>query len=266
MDLHLQGQHVLITGGSKGIGFACARAFLLEGARVSLVARNGEGLRRAADALGKEALTNEGAVFVHATDLRDADLARDAVTSVERERGPIDVLVNSAGAAKRTPADELTPEHWHDAMQAKYFTYINVIDCLIKRMAERGHGVIVNIIGIGGKVAVPLHLPGGAANAALMLATAGLASVYGPKGVRINAVNPAMTMTERLKEGIAVESGYTGLTPEEILRRVAGSLPLGRPAEAAEVADVVVFLSSSRASYVSGAVLSMDGAAMPIVV
>ena len=91
---------------------------------------------------------------------------------------PIDVLVNSAGAAKRTPPDELTPAAWRAAFDAKFFSYINVIDPMVKRMAARGGGVIVSVIGGGGKVASSTHLAGGAANAALMLATAGLGAAY----------------------------------------------------------------------------------------
>lgn len=266
MDLELQGRHVLITGGSKGIGLACGRAFLNEGAEVSLIARSIEGLGAAAKWLNEAVPTARNGAFVYAADLRDAVAAKAAIVAIERNRGCIDILVNCAGAAKRTPPEELTPPHWHDAMEAKFFTYMNVIDPLIKLMGERGHGVILNVVGIGGKIAGPLHLAGGAANAALMLATAGLAAIYGPKGIRVNAVNPAMTMTERLKEGIAMESRYKGITTEEVLAHLGSSIPLRRAAEAAEVASVVVFLCSSRASYVSGAMLSMDGAATPIVV
>ena len=100
---------------------------------------------------------------------------------VERAFGVVDVLVNSAGTAKCTPADELTAAAWHDDMQPKFFTYIHVINPPIKRMGERGQGAVVNIIGSGGKVATVKHLAGGAANAALMLASAGHAATYAGK-------------------------------------------------------------------------------------
>ena len=100
------------------------------------------------------------------------------------------MLVNSAGAARRYAPDDLDAAAWHAAMDAKFFSYIHPLDVVVKRMAARGRGAIVNIIGAGGKVANPVHLPGGAANAALMLATTGLAAAFGPKGVRINGINP----------------------------------------------------------------------------
>lgn len=263
MDLNLAGQHILITGGSKGIGLACARGFLQEGARVSLVARNAETLKLAQQALQREFVAASVLAFV--ADLQDAMLAAGMVDAAEREGGAVDVLVNSAGAARRTLPDELTPKAWHDAMMAKYFSYIHVIDPVVKRMAKRGRGVIVNVVGAGGKVASPTHLPGGAANAALMLVSAGLAAAYGPKGVRVNAVNPGMTLTERLVEGMATDARLHGITPEEATARAASRLPLGRIAKPAEIADAVVFLASPRASYISGAIVAMDGAVTPLV-
>jgi NAD(P)-dependent dehydrogenase (short-subunit alcohol dehydrogenase family) len=114
-------------------------------------------------------------------------------------------------------------------------------------------------------VASPIHLPGGAANAALMLVSAGLAAAYGPKGVRVNAVNPGLTLTERLKEGMAADAKVNQISEEEALRRANERLPLRRIAEPEEIANAVVFLASPRASYISGAILAMDGAVTPMV-
>ena len=106
------------------------------------------------------------------------------VDQVESDIGAIDVLVNSAGAARRSAPADLDAAAWHAAMDAKYFSYIHPLDAVLKRMAARGRGAVVNIIGSGGKVANPVHLPGGAANAALMLASTGLAAAFAPKGIR----------------------------------------------------------------------------------
>ena len=165
MDLGLTGKVVLITGGSKGIGLACARAFAAEGARVAICSRDQANLDRA--------LADLNQAFGFAADLVDPEAAAALVQAVESRVGPVDVLVNSAGAAGRMAPEDLTPQAWRTAMDAKYFTTINVLDPLVKRMAARGHGVIINVIGVGGKVASPAHLAGGAANAALMLVTAG---------------------------------------------------------------------------------------------
>ncbi len=263
MDLHLRDQHILITGGSKGIDLACAEAFLREGARVSLVSRDAGNLARARERLAAD---GHERIHTHAADLRDAQAALAALDAAQAALGPVDVLVNSAGAAKRTPAPELTPQAWHDAMQAKYFSYIHMIDPTIQRMAQRGRGSIVNVVGNGGKVASPIHLPGGAANAALMLASAGLAAAYGPQGIRVNAINPGLTLTDRLQEGMAADARLQGIPTDEAMRRAVARIPLGRMAEPEEIARAVLFLASSAASYVTGVCLTMDGAATPLVV
>ena len=263
MDLQLSGRHVLVTGGSRGIGLACARGFLREGAKLSLAGRSREHLDAALAQLRSE---GHDAVRGYAADLTDAQAALAMLDAAEAGLGPVDVLVNSAGAARRTPFDELRPQAWHDAMQAKFFTYIHVMDPVIKRMGARGAGAIVNIIGMGGKIATPTHLAGGAANAALMLATAGLATAYGPRGVRVNAVNPAMTLTDRMAEGLAAEARLRQRSEEDVRRDAEARMPLGRIATPEDIADAVLFLCSPRAGYISGAIVSMDGAATPMVV
>lgn len=266
MDLELNDRHVLVTGGSKGIGLACAEAFLREGARVSLVSRERAHLDAALERLTQVLPGSVGRCAGFAADLRDATAAAAVLDQVVQWGGAIDVLVNSAGAARRTPPDELDAQAWHDAMAAKFFTYVHAMNLVVKAMGQRGQGVIVNVIGNGGKVASPVHLPGGAANAALMLATAGLAAAYGSRGVRVLAVNPAQTHTERLRSGMEALARADGISVAQALERATRSVPLGRLAQPEEVANVVVFLASPRASYVTGVVLTMDGAATPIVV
>ncbi len=151
-------------------------------------------------------------------------------------------------------------------MEAKFFTYIHMMDLVVKRMASIGRGSIVNVVGVGGKVASPVHLPDGAANAALMLASAGLAAAYGPKGVRVNAVNPGPTFTDRLKGRMEALAQSQAITVEQAIEQATKDIPLGRFAQPTEIADAVLFLASARASYITGAVLSMDGATTPMVV
>ena len=258
MDLGLKDTKVLITGGSKGIGLACAKAFIAEGAKVALVSRSQANLDQA-----KKAVSG---AYVIAADLIDASAAAAMVEKVEKEFGPIDILVNSAGAAKRTDADDLTPAAWRASMDAKYFTYINVIDPLIKKMGQRGNGVVINIIGSGGKVASPTHLSGGAANAALMLATAGLAYAYASKNVRVVGLNPGVTQTERVAEGLKAEAKRANVSEEQAYKQMVARLPMGRPAKPEEIADIAVFAASERGRYLNGANISTDGAASHVIV
>lgn len=257
MELGLKNRSVLITGGSKGIGLACVRAFLDEGAKVAIVSRERGNLDRAAAQLGK--------ITLIAADLTRADDAQRMAREAEAAIGPIDVLVNSAGAAKRYPPDELNAQAWHAAMDAKYFTYIHAMDAVLPSMRDRKRGNVVNIIGTGGKVASAIHLPGGAANSALMLASVGLASVYGRFGVRINAINPGATMTDRIREALELEAKARGTTVEQVLEQGQARVPLGRYADPKDIASVTLFLASDQAVYVTGAVIPMDGGVNPII-
>ena len=260
MKLDLEGKVVIVTGGSKGIGLACARAFLAEGGRVAIVSRSPANLDAALRVLAAPA----EALIAVPCNLSEKTAAKAMAAEVERRLGPVDALVNSAGAAKRYLPEELNADAWHAAMDAKYFTYIHAMDAVVPAMAKRGKGAVVNIIGMGGKVATPIHLPGGAANSALMLANVGLANVYGPMGVRINAINPGATMTERLQEGLKVEAKSRGLSEAEVLAQRQAKIPLRRYATPEDIANLTLFLASDKASYITGALVPMDGGSNPV--
>jgi NAD(P)-dependent dehydrogenase (short-subunit alcohol dehydrogenase family) len=230
---------VLITGGSKGIGLACAKQFVAQGATVIISSRT-------------QANIDEALNELPGTSGFSADLADD-------------VLVNSAGAAKRTPLAELNPGAWRTAMDAKFFSTINVLDLVVKLMTARGRGVIINIIGSGGKVASPTHLAGGSANAALMLATAGLGNAYASSGVRVVGINPGLTETGRVRSGMEAEARFAGISVEEALERAVQKIPIGRLAEPEEIADLVLFLASDKARYITGTTITMDGAQSPLI-
>ncbi|HZE11463.1 MAG TPA: SDR family oxidoreductase [Burkholderiales bacterium] len=262
MDLNLAGRTVLVTGGSKGIGFACAAAFAAEGARVAISSRSLDTLAAASKALKEKGHE----VVTVAADLIDPKSAPELVAQVERRLGPVDVLVNCAGAAKRYAPADLDMQAWHSAMDSKYFTYVHAMQAVLPGMVGRKRGAIVNIVGQGGKVANPSHLPGGSANAALMLVSVGLASAYGRQGIRVNAINPGVTLSERAKAGHAAEAKTLGITEEQARQQGEQRIPLGRYARPEEIAAVAVFLASDRASYVTGTVISMDGATTATIV
>lgn len=255
MNLSLENKVVLVTGGSKGIGFAAARAFTDEGARVAIASRSESNLDRA-----QAALVGHGfEVLAVRADFSEPADAAAAVHTVEEALGAIDVLVNSAGAAQRFTPDSLNAAAWHQGMNAKYFPYIHAMDAVRPGMIARRRGAIVNIIGMGGKAAEAVHLSGGAANAALMLVTAGWANALAPYGIRVNGINPSGTLTERVNEGLRVAAATEGISEAEALRRQQSRIPLGRLARPEEVAALALFLASEQASYITGALIPMDG-------
>jgi NAD(P)-dependent dehydrogenase (short-subunit alcohol dehydrogenase family) len=261
MKLGLEGKVIFITGGSKGIGFACARAFAAEGARVSISSRSEENLDRARQALAKDGLE---VVIVRADFARPED-AYVAVASTEKLLGAIDILVNCAGAANRYQIDAYNSEAWHQGMNSKYFPQIHAMDAVRTGMVQRKRGAIINVIGMGGKSAQQVFLSGGAANAALMLVTVGWANALGRYGIRVNAINAGSTLTDRVQRGMQADAKAQGITEAEALERAQSRIPLGRFARPDEVAAVALFLASDQASYLTGVVIPMDGGSTPVI-
>jgi NAD(P)-dependent dehydrogenase (short-subunit alcohol dehydrogenase family) len=270
MDLGLKDKAVLVTGGSKGIGYACALAFLREGARVAIVSRSEDNLVTAKAQFAAQGFE----VATIAAELSDPAQAQRAVAEAEQALGPLDVLLNSAGAAKRRPTAEMDAEAWNAGLNAKFFPTIHTQDAVLARWRERAAarepagttrrpslGAIVNIVGSGGKHPTATHLAGGAANAALMLTTVGFAHYYAKLGIRINAINPGFTLTGRVNQNIELEAQRLGVTFDEALAKSQASIPLGRYGDPDEIAAVAVFLASEQASYVIGTIVTMDGGA-----
>jgi NAD(P)-dependent dehydrogenase (short-subunit alcohol dehydrogenase family) len=258
MELSFSGKVVLVCGGSKGIGLATAKLFAAEGAHVAISSRSESNLKCAARLVS--------GVHVFAGDLSQEDQALEVLQNVESQLGPIEIAVNCAGAAKQLPPDELTPRAWRNAMDAKFFSYLNVIDPLIKRMAARRSGTIINVIGSGGKVATPTHIAGGAANAALMLATVGLAAAYASYGVRVVGINPGLTETDRVAAGLRASAAHEGKSDDVVYAERIKSIPIGRMALPEEIANAILLIASDRASYITGVNITMDGMQSTVII
>ena len=260
MKLGLEGKVVFITGGSKGIGLACARAFAGEGSRVAIASRSQENLEGARETLKKEG-------FEVVTAVADFSRAQDttaAVDQAEKLLGPVDVLLNCAGAANRYQIEEYNTDAWHQGLDSKFFPQVHAMDAVRPGMIQRKRGVIINIMGMGGRSAQQVFLSGGAANAALNLVTLGWANALGRYGIRVNGINPGNTLTDRVQRGLQAMARSEGISEAEALERSQSRIPLGRFARPDEVAAVALFLASDQAGYVTGAIIPMDGASTPV--
>ena len=251
MELNLQGKSALITGGSKGIGRAVADALAAEGCDLHLAARDAAVLETAAAELAEKFGTK---VEVHATDLSQ----RANVEDLAAKCVGVDILVNNAGAIPGGTIDDIDDDRWREGWDLKVFGYITMTRALYGAMCERGAGVIVNVIGVAGEVPDARYICGSAANAALMILTQSLGAVSVDHGVRVVGVNPGPISTDRMRTLMETkaEAEYGDRTRWQ---GFLGHLPYGRSGTPQEVADVVAFLASERASYVSGTVVPIDG-------
>jgi 3-oxoacyl-[acyl-carrier protein] reductase len=254
MDLHLKGRSALITGGSRGIGYGIAELFAAEGCNLHLAARSAADL----DAARKKiAAASSVDVRTYALDLSSAENA----VKLAREAGPVDILINNAGAIPQGNITDLDDKTWRAAWDLKVFGFINLAREIYRGMCDRKRGVIINVIGTAGARPTAGYLAGSMANSALMTMSCALGADSTRYGVRVMGVNPTATATDR---GVARwrNQAQKELGDPERWREMTRSFPFGRPASVEEVANVVVFLASDRASYMSGSVVNVDGGAV----
>jgi 3-oxoacyl-[acyl-carrier protein] reductase len=256
MNLGLAGKTALVTGGSKGIGRAVAQALAAEGARVAIVGRDGAALKEAAAAIR----TKTGATLeAIAADLSELSGVTRVVGDARERLGRIDVLVNNAGAIRPGDFLKIPDEQWIADWNLKLLGYIRMARAVFPLMREQGGGRIINIVGAAARNPAATYLVGGAANAALVNFTKGLADLGAPSNILVTAVSPAATRTERWDTMLARQAEATGKTVEQIRAESEGTYPLGRIAVPEDIADLVAFLASERASFVSGICITVDG-------
>ena len=246
--MRLQNKVAIITGGSRGIGYATAEAFLKEGATVILTASSEANAQKAASKL-KEAYPN-AAVAGISPDLSSLDSVREAFQSVVDTYGSLDILVNNAGVSESTPFLSYTEETFDKVMDLNVKGLFNATRAAAAHMEEKGQGVILNtssMVSISGQ-------PSGVAYPASKFAvngmTVSLARELGPKGIRVNAVAPGITETDMMKA-----------VPKEVIDPMIARIPLRRLGQPEDIANAFVFLASDEASYITGVILSVDGMA-----
>jgi NAD(P)-dependent dehydrogenase (short-subunit alcohol dehydrogenase family) len=251
MDLQLAKKTALITGGSKGIGQATAHVLAEEGCSLILVAREKATLDQTADAI-------RGKYQVNVTTI-PADLSTEAaVVKVAKEAGAIDILVNNAGAIPPGGLLDVDNETWRRAWDLKVFGFISLTRAIYPSMAARRSGVIINIIGSAGEKFPPAYIAGATGNASLMAFTRALGRASSADGIRVVAINPAGTETDR-HIMLLRDQAQRQLGDPERWRELDKKLPFGRAAHPSEIAYAAAFLASPRSGYTSGTVLTIDG-------
>lgn len=256
MDLGLGGKVVAVTGGSRGIGRAVAEAFAREGAQVAICARRIEDLQRASKEI--RAATQRSVLAIPA-DTGDRGQIDFFVERVAGELGGLDVLVNNAGATSFGFFDEITDEQWEADLRVKFLGYVRCARSALPHLRARGGGRIINIAGNAGRQPLPYHLPGGAANAAILNFTKALSLQVERDGIVVLALAPGPVLTERLERQVASQTRAGLLSSVDPMRAFQGRLPFGRAATVDEIAGWAVFLASGRAAYATGTCVTVDG-------
>ena len=256
MDLGLKDRVALIAGGSMGIGKASALALAREGVRLAVCARGQELLERVAEEIGQE--TGMEVLPIVADLTTEADARRFVDAAVEHF-GRLDILVNCAGSSPGGSLQYLEEADWMQSLNLKFLGYVRTCKAAIPYMKDRGWGRIINVIGNDGIKPIYFEITPGAANAAGINFTLAIAEEMAPLGITVNAVNPGPVDTDRWWGLVRTMSREKGISEEEAQRRAINSIPIGRLCTSEEVADMVVFLASERASFVTGASISMDG-------
>lgn len=246
MDLHLQGKKVLVTGGSKGIGKAIAKAFVQEGANVSIAARDLEFLQKAKAKLG-------GNISLYQMDVTKADEREKLIQAFIEQNGTLDVLINNAGGSNGGTVAETGMDLFHQAMELNYFSAVHLSKLAVEQMKKFHTGSIINITSVygresGGKITY------NNAKAALISFTKALADEVISAGIRVNSIAPGSILHETGNWQRRLEEN-----PEAINAFVQNEIPAGRFGTPEEIANAVVFLASAKASWIVGASINVDG-------
>jgi 3-oxoacyl-[acyl-carrier protein] reductase len=260
MDLGLDGRVCIVTGASRGIGMAVSSRLVAEGARVLMVARDEQRLREAAEDLGAEWL---------AADVTDPNCAGRIVATATDQFGRLDVLVNNAGTSRNVALDALTDDDWRDQHEQHVMAPMRLMRLAAPAMASAGWGRIVNVASSSGKRPSASNAAYSVAKAGQLSVSRAFADAYASAGVLVNAVAPGPTASPLWTGdgGLADQAAEAqGVTREEALAAAAAKIPRGRLGTPQEIADVVVFLCSERASNVAGAAWSADGGSVNIII
>ena len=265
MDMGLQDKVAIITGGSYGIGKAAAMSMAEEGARVVIVARRPDVLEEAAQDIGT---ATESMVLPVAADVSASDTAARVVKATLDNFGRIDILVNNAGVSMAKPLEEVSDEDWESDFELKVWGAVRLIRSVVPEMRRMGGGRIINVTNLGGRTPGAASMPTSISRAAGIAITKGLSKDLAKDNILVNTVcigSIKSGQTERRYESL--KETNPSLTIEDVYQQsvAARGIPLGRVGETREAGEVIAFLASERAGYLTGIAVNIDGGTSSVV-
>jgi 3-oxoacyl-[acyl-carrier protein] reductase len=256
MDLGLKDRAAIVTGASQGIGKAIALSLSQEGAKVTICARNKDALTKTAKEI--EAQTNSEVLPVKA-DVTKHEEVEALISAAYSRFKRVDILVNNSGGPPSTAFEETSDQHWHDTYNLLFMSIVHACRAVIPHMRKAQWGRIINMTSFVAKQPAEKLILSNAIRAGIFGLSKSLSNELAPHGILVNAVCPGWTLTKRVENLAKSRAETQNETPEKIIRRWESQIPLRRMAQPHEIADLVVFLASDRASYVTGTVIQVDG-------
>jgi 3-oxoacyl-[acyl-carrier protein] reductase len=261
MDLGLNGKVALITGGSEGIGKAAAEVLAEEGAHVVIVARRKEVLEAAAAGIRAQSGSKGGSVLAIVADVTDAQAVERFVGEAVAHFGRLDIIVNNAGTSSAKPFQSATDEIWQEDLDLKLFAAIRVSRAAIPHLRKQGGGRIINITTVSGKQPGAKSVPTSVSRAAGIALTKALSKEFAADNILVNTVSVGVFKSGQQERAAARQN----LALDQHYDKLGDGVPLGRVGEAREAANVIAFLASEAASYVTGASVNVDGGTSGVV-
>jgi 3-oxoacyl-[acyl-carrier protein] reductase len=258
MDLGLKAKTALVLGGGGGLGRAIAQSLAGEGAQVAIAGRHAESVHGTQAAISGKTLALEW-------DISDLSQIDPRITKIEKELGPVDILVNNTGGPPPTPARGQDPAAWMKQFQAMVLSVIAITDRVLPNMTARGWGRVITSTSAGIVMPIPNLAFSNTLRASLVGWSKTLAAEVAKHGVTVNIVAPGRIATDRIRFLDEAKAKREGRTVEEVAAESLKGIPIARLGKPEEYGDVVAFLASERAAYITGSIIRVDGGMIPSV-
>ncbi|MFX0083070.1 MAG: SDR family oxidoreductase [Candidatus Hodarchaeota archaeon] len=260
MDMGLKGKVALVLASSKGLGLACAKGLYEEGANIVICSRSVANLKKAKENIEDiNSINKKARVVPIVTDLMHEDQIKSLVEKTLNEFGRIDILIHNAGGPPSAPLEKIKKEDWANSIDLNLLSFIKITDLVVPIMRQQHYGKIIAITSVSVKQPLDNLVLSNTTRLGVVGFAKTLANVYAKDNILVNVVCPGPTLTDRMKELINKTAQDTGKSFNEAEKTWIDTIPLGRLGKPEELANVVVFLASAKASYITGTVIQVDG-------